>query len=103
MKKHLAPDLKHFNYSHLRPELQAASKLFHDFVHGEMTTGSFAILVDKVTAVLPLEDYEGEAVVAAGKLVQAREMFAQIADDYDGCLRLILEAKDCAVRSLLDK
>ncbi len=92
------PDLKYFEYAHLPAHLQAASKPFYDFVHSEMLYMSFTKLIAHLAEILP-DHLEKEVAIA--KVRQAQSIW--IPNDNETALRLILEAKDCAVRSLLDK
>lgn len=87
--------LQFFSYSHLPAHLQKISKPFSDFVN-EISKRSFLDFISEINDLLP-SNFEKEACLL--KLEAARNSEFKSDSQY----RLILEAKDCAVRSFLLK
>jgi len=87
--------LQFFTYSHLPAHLQKISKPFSDFVN-EITKRSFLDFISEIDDLLP-SNFEKDACLL--KLEIARNCKFKSDLQY----RLILEAKDCAVRAFLLK
>ena len=105
-----------FSYDHLSsPRMRELSKLFHDsavdgsgWVIDVGKIGHAISVVSEMFAESRSTDAIAESNVCITKLVRAIEVihgdFSRAADrmqDMEKCLRLILEAKDCAIRALV--
>lgn len=84
--------LQFFGYAHLPVSLQSVSKMFHDFVNAP--TGTPGAFYCELEAILP-DNIEKEVC-----LKKVLESYSKEGDDK---IRLLLEAKDCAVRSFIFK
>lgn len=85
--------LQFFVYAHLPEHLQKISKPFGDFANN-LGKKSFATFSQEINDLIP-DNFEKEACLS--KLVDA----CQCEFKSDSQYRLILEAKDCAVRAFL--
>lgn len=89
--------LQFFAYAHLPPHLQAVSKPFADAAR-VLNLGSLQRLAASLADTLPTNtqgDLAMQCVAFASTLLDRNE--------HELALRMTLQAKDCAVRSLLEK
>lgn len=87
--------LQFFSYSHLPAEKQGISKPFGDFAQklSKKSTWDWGLFIDEVDTLLVKNNIEKEACLK--KLNEAWNSTPKSEAQY----RLLLEAKDCAVRS----
>jgi hypothetical protein len=86
--------LKYFTYTHLPEYLQVPSKLFADCVN-TLSIKSIDTLINNLST-LQVKDKD-EFQVGVFKLNKAKELV----DYTEHSIRLILEAKDCVIRSIV--
>lgn len=111
--------MQFFTYEHLPPHLQPMSKLFalaarrvdaltpeqiageRELIRHSHAASLFSALRTEVDNTTPANP---EATWAVNKITDAASFFVGPREDgIDMCLRLLLEAKDCAVRAVLAK
>ncbi len=100
--------LQYFTWEHLPANLQSASKLFTELAHDvcaetfdpEYCCDAVKMLIPRLRHELP--DNE-ESAWSQLKLREAEAMLRDFPENRGATLRLVLEAKDCAVRSMVFK
>lgn len=97
---HRLMEMGYFNYGHLPEHLQPLSKPFFDIASKFSNSDSVWPVLDMVSDLAKrINSCEARDPVEASVAVEKLERALNVVSKPDLFLRLVLEAKDCAVRS----